>query len=145
MAKDSRELPQTGLVATEPPTRWALIRDIAVFQLRLVIDAARDVVMSPISLGAGLFDLVTGGDRPGDLFYRVLRAGRQTERFINLFGEAERVGPHADEPEDAASIDQIVERVERMIVEQYERGGVTASAKSAIDRSLDALPRRRPR
>ena len=30
-------------------------------------------------------------------------------------------------------------RVENLIVEQYERGGMTATAKDAIDRSLDAF------
>jgi hypothetical protein len=29
-------------------------------------------------------------------------------------------------------------------VEQYERGGITAQAKDAIDRSLDRLSGRRP-
>jgi hypothetical protein len=46
-------------------------------------------------------------------------------------------------PADPASIDALVGRLERLIVEQYERGGMTASAKAAIDRSLDALGRTR--
>jgi hypothetical protein len=45
---------------------------------------------------------------------------------------------------DPVSIDAFVARFERTVVEQYERGGVTASAKAAIDRSLDALSRARP-
>jgi hypothetical protein len=42
---------------------------------------------------------------------------------------------------DPVSIDAFVARFERTVVEQYERGGVTASAKAAIDRSLDAIGR----
>lgn len=117
-----------------PPDRWRLIRDVFVFQLRLGLDALRDLVLSPISLGAGLLDLLFGGTR----FYSVLVAGRKTEAWIHLFGELDR-----DEPSDTASVDALVERMERLLVEQYERGGVTASAKSAIDRGLDAIGRRK--
>ena len=123
------------------PTRWDLIRDLVVFQIKLAIDALRDIVMSPISIVAGLLDLILEGDRPRHL-YRVLLFGRQTERWINLFGEANRVDtgslPTGDgDPSD--SLDTIVGQVEEMIVQEYERGGVTASAKAAIDRSLDAI------
>jgi hypothetical protein len=127
------------------PTRWDLIRDLVVFQFKLAIDALRDVVMSPVSIVAGLLDLILEGDRPRHL-YRVLLLGRQTERWINLFGEADRVEtrtvPTGDEdPSD--SLDTIVGQVEELIVQEYERGGVTASAKAAIDRSLDILTGKR--
>jgi len=128
-------------------SRWQLIRDLAVFQLKLGLDALRDLVLSPISLIAGIVDLVIGGEQPGKHFYSVLGAGRRTEVWINLFGEVDGVElrGEAEGGADRASVDAIVERMERLLVEQYERGGVTASAKSAIDRGLDALGRRRPR
>ena len=120
--------------------RWQLIRDVAVFQLRLGLDGLRDFALIPISLIAGIVDLVLGGTR----FYSVLTAGRRTEEWIHLFAELDRVAP-SDASSDGAergSVDAMIERVERVLVEQYERGGVTASAKSAIDRGLDALGRR---
>ena len=125
----------------EPPTRWLLIRDLLVFQGKLVADALRDLVLSPISLVAGAIDLLRGRDRPSRLFYDVLLAGRRSEEVIDLFGAAERVAPaDRERPRGGpASIDAVVEQLERVLVEQVERGGVTASAKAAIDRSLDAL------
>lgn len=129
----------------EAPTRWELIRDIAVFQLKLALDALRDLVLSPVSLVAGVADLVAGGERPGRRFYGVLLAGRRSERLINLFGEADRVAPRPGGREaEGASLDALVARFERVIVEQYERGGITASAKATIDRSIDALGRALP-
>jgi hypothetical protein len=124
--------------------RWQLIRDIAVFQLKLGLDALRDLVLSPISLIAGIVDLFLSGEQAGKRFYSVLVAGRRTEAWINLFGELDRVEPRGEAADGAerASVDAIVERMERLLVEQYERGGVTASAKTAIDRGLDALARR---
>ena len=115
--------------------RWELLRNVLAFQLKLAVDALRDVVLSPISLGAALLDLVSGTDRDPLYFEQVLTLGRRTEGWINLFGAA----PGADE---GPGIDRLVERVEALVVEQYERGGMTAQAKDAIDRSLDVLATR---
>ncbi len=138
------DLVPSGDAPTGAPTRWQLIRDLAVFQLKLVIDALRDVVLSPISLVAAVVDLVRGGERPGRYFYDVLIAGRRSEAWINLWGEADRVAPRPRDAE-SASLDAMLERVEQLLVEQVERGGVTAAAKAAIDRSLDTISRHKTR
>ena len=104
-----------------------------VFQLKLGIDALRDVALMPISLVAAVVDLAKGGDQPKS-FYEVVRLGRRSERWINLFGAVE-----PPEEGELPSLDSLVGEVERLVVEQVERGGVTASAKDAIDRSLDRI------
>jgi len=76
-------------------------------------------------------DLATGADREPLWFDEVLAAGRRTERWIDLFGA--RAG------EREPGLDRWVERMEHLVVEPDERGGMTAQAKAAIDRSLDAL------
>ncbi len=123
-------------------TRWELIRDIAVFQLKVGVDALRDLALVPVSLVAGALDLISGGEKPGRLFYDVLDAGRRTEDWINLFGDlhghrSSQTRGHLDAAQD--TVDSVVARLENLIVEQYERGGMTATAKNAIDRSLDAF------
>ena len=121
-------------------SRCELIRDIAVFQLKVGVDALRDLALVPVSLVAGAIDLIRGGERPGKLFYDVLDVGRRTENWINLFGDLDgrRFGQTTGEP-DEPLIDSVAARLENLIVEQYEQGGMTAAAKDAIDRSLDAL------
>jgi hypothetical protein len=119
----------------EAESRWGLIRDLVVFQLKLALDASRDLVLVPVSMVAGIVDLVSGGEPPGKNFYAVVRLGRGTERWINLFGAID-----APEREEAVpSLDSLVGQLERRIVDQVERGGVTASARDAIDRSLDRI------
>jgi hypothetical protein len=120
---------------TEAESRWELIRDLVVFQLKLALDALRDVLLVPVSLVAGIVDLVSGGEPPGKNFYGVVRLGRGTERWINLFGAVEE--PEGEEA--VPSLDSLVGQLEHLIVDQVERGGVTASAKDAIDRSLDRI------
>ena len=126
--------------APEVPDRWEFLRDVLVFQLKLLLDAVRDLVLSPVSIVAGVIDLISGDEPPGRYFYRLLAFGGRTDTWINLFGMPGR----PDEPggDEGVTIDSLVAQVERLIVDQYERGGVTASAKQAIDRSLDAISRK---
>jgi hypothetical protein len=66
--------------------------------------------------------------------------GRRSEDWIDLFGgfaDAPRKGRRAPQ-----AVDDLVSQVEAMLAEHSERGGVTASAKEAIDRSLDRITRR---
>ncbi|MFQ5529340.1 MAG: hypothetical protein ACE5FP_03250 [Gemmatimonadota bacterium] len=125
----------------ESGDRWHLVRDIIVFQIKLALDGLRDLVFSPLSIGAGLIDLLTGGDRPGRYFYEVRALGGRTEGWINLFGAPNLPGRN-ELSARGPTIDSFVKQVEGLVVEQYERGGLTASAKEAIDRSLDSIARR---
>lgn len=124
------------------PDRWTLIRDAAVFQLKLAVDGLRDFLLMPVSLGVAVMDLLHIGPRPGRQFYDLLKAGRKTEHWINLFGATEHAEPM---PVVARSgIDSLVTRMENLVVQEYERGGITSSAKDAVDRVLDGLADRPP-
>ena len=129
--------------------RWELIRDLLVFQCKLVADGVRDLLLLPLSLAAGIISLLGGSERrPGTEFYDLLRMGRRTERWINLFGALERKGePEADEEKFAArDLDEIAARVETFLVEEYRKGGMTAQAKQRMDDALDLLRgERKPR
>jgi len=129
---------------SESDGRWELIRDALVFQLKLMLDALRDLVFGPLSILAALFDLLTGGDHPGRSFHAVLAAGGRTEVWINLFGAPRTSAPGVAESRDV-TVDSLVKQVESLVVDQFERGGVTASAKRAIDRSLDSIARQASR
>lgn len=120
-------------------SRWGLIRDAIVFQVKLVVDGLRDAVMVPVSLVAAVIDLLGIGDRAGRNFYDVVTFGRQTERWINLFGAADRLLP--ERTESPTGVDSLIQKMESMVVDEYERGGITASAKHAVDKALDTLQR----
>ncbi len=126
---------------TNGPDRWTLIRDVAVFQVKLVFDGMRDVLFVPISLIAGIVSLVRGGGRPSSEFYDLLKVGRRSERWINLFGAATHYhGPPGEEDKFAIEdIDVMVSRVESFVVDEYRKGGVTAQAKERLDSALDLL------
>ena len=140
------EVPETEEYS---PDRWTMIRDIAVLQAKLIVDGLRDLALVPASLIAGIVSLVSGSDgRPGDQFYRLLRIGKQSERWINLFGAMKNAPPDLEHIEQfpAANMDDLVGRLETFVVDEHRRGGITAQAKDRLDKALDAINRsRRPK
>lgn len=120
----------------EDPGRWALMRDVTVFQGKLALDALRDLALSPISITAALVGFLRDKDKPGRYFYPLMRTGRRSDTIINLFGASTNAGLEEAMPDDP-SIDDLVSRLEKIVVKEYEAGGVTAHAKAAIDKVMD--------
>ena len=127
------------------PDRMTLIRDVAVFQVKVVADGFRDLMLVPISLITGLISFIGSGREVGPEFYDLLRLGRRSEKWINLFGAAVKVhGPPSDsERFKAEDLDEIALRVEAFIVNEYKRGGVTAQAKQRLDYAIENFMRLR--
>ena len=128
------------------PPLWTLIRDIAVLQVKLVVDGVRDVILVPTSLIAGIVSLAKTKDgKPGTEFYTLVSVGRQSERWINLFGAIRNAPPELVEQRHFgdADIDEIVSRVESFVVDEYKRGGVTSQAKDRMEKAMEAMRRRR--
>jgi hypothetical protein len=124
--------------------RLNLLRDIVVLQFKLVVDGLRDLILVPVSLVVGLFSLLRGGDESGSEFYDLLRLGRKSERWINLFGAVDRAhgaGPYNDDSR-VNDFDDMVTRVESFLVEEYKSGGVTRQAKDRLDMAIETLHER---
>ncbi len=83
-------------LSSSPPAgsgeRWRFLRDVLVFQLKLLLDNLRDFALVPISLVAALIDLIYKGEREGTLFYRVLRWGAHSEEVIDVYSAIEHQG-----------------------------------------------------
>ena len=130
----------------EEPGTWTLLRDVALLQVKLVGDGLRDVMLVPASLIAGLVSLLSSsGGKPGPQFYQLLDLGKQSERWINLFGAVEHSPDTSRQRQQFAStdIDEIVDTLEKYVVDEYRRGGVTKQAHDQVNRALDVLQRRR--
>lgn len=113
--------------ATKSPRR-KLIRETAVLQLKLLADGIRDAILIPLSLVAALLGLVEGGTNCDEKFRRVVKLGRRSERWINLFGEQPPLG--VSHP--AGSMDTILSQVESVVLEQYRKGRNAAETRAAV-------------
>ena len=135
-------------IDSDRPPLWTLIRDVAVLQVKLVVDGLRDLILVPASLIAGIVSIARMNDgKPGNEFYALVGVGKQSERWINLFGALRNAPPEVLEEAHFgdADIDDIVARVESFVVDEYRRGGVTAQAKDRLEKAMAAMQRRRNR
>ena len=132
-------------LSSSPPEgsgeRWRFLRDVIVFQLKLLLDNLRDFALVPISLVAALIDLVYKGEREGALFYKVLRWGAHSEEVIDVYSAIEHHPPGSFKVNPAYRVDSVIARLEGVVVREYEKGGTAASIKAAVDRAIDQLHR----
>lgn len=92
-------------------------------------------MLIPVSLGAGLIGLIRGGEGAEREFRKVIKLGQRSERWINLFDHHKPlVYAHP-----ARSIDSIIDRVESVVREQYQKGKTSAEEKTAIEEALEEL------
>lgn len=127
-------------------SRWSLVRDLAVLQVKLIVDGIRDLVLLPTSIVAAIVSLAKGSNGvPGPQFYRLMVMGKKSEHWIDLFGALRNAPAEVNRTEtfDVGNLDDIVSNVERFVVDEYQRGGVTAQAKTRIDAALKAMRRKK--
>lgn len=135
------KLPETS----ESPDRRMLIRDVLVFQFKLIVDGLRDFFLVPVAFFAGLLSFVNAKDGvPGPHFYNLLQLGKQSEEWIDLFGAMRNAPPEfrgrVNFPEE--NMDQLLNRLETFVVDEEKRGGITAQARERLERALRGFQNR---
>lgn len=94
---------------------WPTTRKFLVFQLKLYIDAFRDVFLSILSLLAFAVDIILLNQGPESYFEKVLAFGRRTEVTINLFNQYD-----LDE-QGGTSVDKILKDVESSLEKKLRK------------------------
>jgi hypothetical protein len=116
------------------PDHWQVFRDLLAFQFKLVLDAARDLLLSPISIIAVLVSLLSRQDNPGKHFYLLLRIGYKVDQWINLFGTT---GSNTEDP--LVSSDTYLKKVEDLIINEVQKGGVVKNMKDKTDGLIEKI------
>lgn len=83
---------------TEPVEipKSVLIRDLIIFQIKVWLDGFKDVLLVPVSLGAGILDILFGRRADGYRLYAVLRYGERFDLWLNLFGAVQQADREKD-------------------------------------------------
>ena len=68
--------------------RRVVLRDLMIFHAKLLLDGAKGIALLWVATGAALVDVVFPGERPGRLFYLVMRIGERADAWLNLYGAA---------------------------------------------------------
>jgi hypothetical protein len=132
-------LPPSTPPRANPDDRWKFLRDVVVFQLKLLLDNVRGFALMPVSLVAALIDLVSRGEREGALFYKVLKWGSHSEAVIDVYSAIEQQETSDFKISRDYTVDGVIARLEGVLVRECEKGGTAASIKAAMDRAIDQL------
>lgn len=117
---------------TNPSKRGVLVRNTVVFQLKLMADGFRDLLLLPVSLIATIIGLLRGGDEPEREFNQVIEVGRESEQWINLFGNHEV----SENTNPVASMDTLFAKVEESLKQQYQTGGISERVQAEVGNVL---------
>src|SRR3954454_11092079 len=97
-----------SLSSPDSNERWKFIRDVVVFQIKLLLDNLRDLVLMPVALAAAIIDLLYRGEREGALFYKVLRWGAHSEEVIDVYSAIEHHDPGQFKINEAYTVDGVI-------------------------------------
>lgn len=112
--------------------RIRLLRESATLQLKLLADGLRDALLIPISIVAALIGLLRGGEDCDVEYRRVIKLGRRSERWINLFGQQKPLG----RSNPVGQMDNIIDQVESVVADQYKKGRSAAETRKAVRKAL---------
>lgn len=134
--------------------RRVVVRDFAIFQMKLFLDGLKDVALSAISLGALLLDMISGGGRRPRVFYTVLAMSERFDLWLNLSGAVSRLeeGEELDDEglfgASEAGSDSLLGKVEEMVkggdLPRHVRERLEAEQRRMRER-MEAERRRRDR
>ncbi|HEY5647491.1 MAG TPA: hypothetical protein VIS76_16185 [Pseudomonadales bacterium] len=110
-------------------SRLQLVLDVFVFQFKLAADGIRDLILSPLSIISALLGLVAGGDDPHRYFRDLLRLGRRSELWINLFGYRKHGG----------TSDELIAPIRERVVSEAKTNPWISRAGGKLNRKLDSV------
>lgn len=137
--------------------RWQLVRENIKFQIKLAIDALRDVLLSPVAIGCAVIDFIVGNGPDKGYFHRLMKLGHSTDRWLNLFGDSDNLSKQpsveiAKVNEDVLqniaqtngsladnNLDDLLTKVETLLNEQHASGRISLPAKQKMDSYLAGL------
>lgn len=98
-----------------------VLRDVLLFQFKLVVDGLKDLCLAQVALGAALIDLVRRDGSPGRRFYGVVRLSERFDGWLDLHEPLTRFPDDTPDyaPSAGRSVDDLVDGVEtsaRMMV-----------------------------
>ena len=88
----------------------SLVKSVAILQLKLLLGAARDLVLSPVTLAAAAIDLIRIKQHEPEYFRRTMKMGERSEEWIDLWAAAREPG----EP-SRANVDALLANLEQAV------------------------------
>lgn len=99
----------------EPGKSGLLLRDVLGFQVKLALEALRDIALIPVSLVAAAIDMVMMKKQSPQYFRSMLTLGRRSDDWIDLWATADAGDAKP------ANVDALLAQIEQVV--RDPRGG----------------------
>jgi hypothetical protein len=118
--------------------RWVIVRDLIIFQIKLLLEGLKDIVVSQISIGAAALDLLFPTANRGARFYAVMRAAERFDNWLSLYGATEKASANEDGlfGVSRAGSDSLLGKLEELVLGRKE--GAAAEADQSQQRRAAA-------
>lgn len=119
--------------------RGPLMRAVIVLQVKLMLSAARDLVLIPLALVAAVFDFIRMKTQEPRYFRSVLQMGERSDRFIDVW-----YGGHAHDPESPPreNVDALLTRVEEVVRDREQGARQARVLKRWAERQIQRAKQR---
>lgn len=128
-------------LSSRPEEGWGtVVRDVLVFQFKLVVDGLKDLCLAQVAVGAALLDLFRRDGTPGRRFYAIVRLSDRFDRWLDLHEAMDRAPQDTPNyvPATGHSVDDLIDGFEagaRVVAEQSM--SVSARGVDAVRRGIE--------
>lgn len=99
------------------PERKSTFKRGLIFQLKLGLDALRDLVLSPVAIVFLIMDFINNTPKEESRFSKLLQWGHESDKWINLFEQHDDTD---QEQETYRKVDDLLDNIEEMVKKQRQ-------------------------
>jgi len=114
-ALDNRiDTESTAVTGTHEVTWGRVVRDVLMFQFKLVVDGLKDLGLAQVALAAALLDLIRRDGTPGRRFYGIVQLSERFDTWLDLHEARVRIPTDAPcyAPTVSRSVDDLIDDIE---------------------------------
>ena len=114
-ALESKIDTESSDVADAQGVTWGrVVRDVLMFQFKLVVDGLKDLGLAQVALAAVLLDLIRRDGTPGRRFYGIVQVSERFDAWLDLHEARDRVPTDAPRyvPTVSRSVDDLIDDIE---------------------------------
>lgn len=115
---------------------WQSVKTGIIFQFKLLLDAGRDLLLSPVSIVCLLLDLINKNEANNGYYHRLMQLGQQSDHWINLFSHHKETQAEDTDNAKAMKVDDLIEKLELSLAHEAKNKTVSTAAVNRIQQLL---------
>lgn len=130
MTSKQKKVQAMTKVTEKKMTSGERLKELLVFQVKLLADAGRDLLLSPVAIICSVMDAISDSPKDKSYFEKLMSFGRKTDHHINLFKHIPVNQGKVETVDDAAQY------LEETLLKELKAGGLTEKGYNAVKEAL---------